>query len=187
MSIERADVPDLAVAWQTAALAVGLPPAVDWDHPAGCLAGGQSRVVLAHLLAARATTTTRRGLSMVVDEVHEASRYLASVPLDLEGDYDADSPQGEGAEVRPGERIAADGQSPRAALAVAGASGWGTDVVAADALLRADRSRVDAAIEQHWDELVDPSTGTERFLELAGVAPAAIAGPLTTDGPNACA
>jgi hypothetical protein len=189
MSLERADVPDMSVAWQTAAAAVGLPPAVDWAHPAGCLAGGQARVTLAHLLAARATSTTRVGFADVAESVRVDGRQVEAVPMDLEGDYDADSPQGEGAEVEEGDRLAADGRTPREQLAVAGASGWGTDVLAADALLSADRSRVDAVIAAHWDELIDPTTPTTRFVELAGLdplpsSPSAIL--VSIDQPNAC-
>jgi hypothetical protein len=188
MSIERADVPDLSVAWQAAAAAVGLPPATDLGHPAGCLAGGQARIVLAHLLAGRATTTTRVGLAKVAEDVDEEGRLLSAVPVDLEGDYDADTAQGEGAEVRAGERLSADGRTPRSSIAIAGASGWGSDVLPAVALADADRDVVDAVIADHWDELVDPSTTTARFLELAGVdAPTPAGPPTTTDDPHACA
>jgi len=164
------DTPDLDLAWQVAALAVGLPPAVSWDHPAGCMAGGQARLVLAHLLAARATPTTKRAFGRRGADVFDRRLALAPVSMDVEWDYDAEMARDDGSAPVGGGPMAADGVTPRDYLAVVGASGWGSDVLAAKALLVADRSKVDEAISENWTELVDPATSTERFLQLAGVA-----------------
>jgi hypothetical protein len=170
--LEDERTPDMTVAWQTAAVAVGLPPATDWERPSGCLAGGQARVVLAHLLAARATATTRRALELKTAHVRDGELWTQPIPMDLEYDYADEStgPPG-GAEIRPSERLAADGASHREFIAVTGASGWGSDVLAADALMDADRATVDRVIRTHWYELVDPTTPTSRLLELAGIDP----------------
>ena len=61
------DMPDLDVAFQVAALAVGLPPSAGWDAPQACRAGGQARVVLAAWLAGGATTTTAIALRAHAD------------------------------------------------------------------------------------------------------------------------
>jgi hypothetical protein len=172
--IEDERAPDMTVAWQTAAVAVGLPPATDWERPTGCLAGGQARVVLAHLLAARATVTTQKALELKSAHVRDGKLWTQPVPMDLEYDYgESRSPPG-AAEVRPTERLAADGVTPREYIAVAGATGWGSDVLAAQALMGSDRGAVDRVIRTHWDELVDPTTPTSRLLELAGIDPAAV-------------
>jgi hypothetical protein len=179
--------PDLAVAWQTAALAVGLPPSVTWDRPSGCTAGGQARIVLAHVLAARASTSSLDAVLAAADEVSETSAEGALFPLVTEGMYDVDTPQGEGAEVRPGDRLGADGVTPMDALTAVGASGWGSDVLAAERLLELDPDRLTSVIAEHWESLVDATTPTERFLALAGVAPPTHAGALTdVTGPHAC-
>jgi hypothetical protein len=44
-------------------------------------------------------------------------------------------------------------------------------VLAADALMDADRATIDRVIRTHWYELVDPTTPTSRLLELAGIDP----------------
>lgn len=179
--------PDLLVAWGAAALAVGLPPSVDWEHPTGCMAGGQARLVLAHLLAARATATTREAFRATVTFVRDGSTQLSPAPIDVTGDSDADTKQTEGSEINPGDRIAADGVTPIDYLTAAGASGWGTDILAVDDLLRADQEAVDVAIADHWDELIDPSTPTARFLQLAGRSAAGLRSPRTlTTEPHAC-
>ncbi len=85
--LEDERTPDMTVAWQTAAIAVGLPPATDWQHPTGCLAGGQARLVLAHLLAGRATATTAEALHRKADHVRDEGRWDQPVPMDLQYDY----------------------------------------------------------------------------------------------------
>lgn len=169
LQIEDESTPDMTVAWQTAALAVGLPPATDWKRPSGCLAGGQARVALAHLLAARATATTEKALSTKANDVVEAHTGAQPVPMDLQYDYEDENPPPPGVEIRPEETLSADGLTSREYIAVAGASGWGSDMLAADALVHADRATVDRVIATHWDELVDPATPTSRLLELSGV------------------
>ena len=69
---------------------------------------------------------------------------------------------------------------------VVGAAGYGSDVVAAAAMLDADQDRVNATVSRHWDELVLASTPTSRLLGLAGVA--APDGPATvpTSSPGVC-
>ncbi|HKY14202.1 MAG TPA: hypothetical protein VJM33_04715 [Microthrixaceae bacterium] len=188
--------PDLAVAWQAAAVAVGLPPATSWERPAGCMAGGQARTVLAHVLAARATTTTSRTFAEHAEWVTIEGREREPVPIDVELDYDTReaAPTGEVNEKRSDEweptthNVAADGSSPRPHVAVVGASGWGSDVLAAEVIASADRSTVDAVIAAHWDELVDPATPTSRFLELTGPGPpSGSIAPITSgDDPRAC-
>ncbi len=177
----------LEVAWQTAALAVGLPPSPDWQHPAGCMAGGQARLVLADVLSARATATTRRAMHEVAQSVVGDGRHLQPVPVEVSGEYDVDNAQVEGSEVRPGERRAADGITHVDYLTPLGATGWGSDVLAAQTLADADRATVDAVIADHWMELVDAATPTTRFLELVGVS---VSGPkgrtMSTADPSAC-
>ncbi len=169
----------LLVGWQAAAIVVGLPPAPDWEHPSGCIAGGQARLVLAHVLTARATTITQEAFRVNVDWVVGEGLELAPFPIEIAGEYDVDTSQGEGSELEPGDRLAADGVTAVDHLTPVGATGWGSDTLAADALLRADRAKVDQAISDHWDELVDASTPTSRFLELAGVEPMAERIPMT--------
>jgi hypothetical protein len=169
LSIEDERTPDMTIAWQTAALAVRLPPATDWERPTGCLAGGQARIVLAHLLAARATTTTLEALREKADFVRDEARSARPVPMDLEYDYDIEMGRYQEAGADPREQLSADGRTMRDHIAVAGASGWGSDILAAEALADADRTAVDRAIATHWDELTDPATPTSRLLELAGI------------------
>ena len=170
LRLEDERTPDMTVAWQTAALAVGVPPATTWERPTGCLAGGQARIVLTHLLAARATTTTADALRTKATEVERDLSTAAPVPMDLEYDYDIEMGRYLEAGADPREQVAADGRTARDHIAVAGASGWGSDLLAAKALLDADRAAVDRVIATHWGELVDPATPTTRFLELAGIA-----------------
>ena len=169
LDIEDERAPDMTVAWQTAALAVGLPPATDWERPGGCLAGGQARLVLTHLLAARATATTGDALEAKAAQVRDSQTWAGPVPMDLEYDYDIEMGRYVDAGADPRELLAADGRTLRDHFAVAGASGWGSDMVAAEALAGADRATVDRAVATHWDELVDPATPTSRLLDLAGV------------------
>jgi len=179
--------PGLAVGWQVAALAVGLPPSPTWNRPAGCMAGGQARLVLADVLAARSDPTAAAGLRDAAGTVRTDSLEGTAFPLLSEGIYDIDTPQGEGAEVRPGDRRAADGVTWTDGLAAVGASGWGSDVVAAEALLGVDADRLDRTVRDHWDELVSVDTTTARFLELAGVAAPDPERPATIPGdPGAC-
>jgi hypothetical protein len=168
LSVEDERSPDLAVAWQAAALAVGLPPATSWERPAGCLAGGQARIVLAHLLAARSTPTAARGLALKATDVREARRAGQAVSVDLEYDYGLLPGPPDGAPQRPEERLGADGRTDREHIAVAGASGWGSDVLAAAALMDLDGSGLDRVVAANWDELVDPATPTARLFELTG-------------------
>ena len=165
--------PDLLVAWQTAAIAVGLPASADWEHPSGCMAGGQARLVLAHVLAARATPTTRAAFRTQVVFVNDDHSELSPVPIEIAGEFDVDTQQGQGSELAAGDRSAADGVTPVNYLTPVGASGWGSDVLAADDLLHADRKVLDAAIAAHWGELIAPATPTSRLLKLAGVAASA--------------
>lgn len=169
LSLEDERTPDMTVAWQTAAIAVGLPPATDWERPTGCLAGGQARLVLTHLLAARATETTSQALRNKADHVREQGRFTGPVPMDLEYDWGEQKTPPGGDEATRQESLAADGQTSREYIAVAGAAGWGSDVIAAEMLMDADPDRVDRVIADHWSELIDPATPTSRLLELAGV------------------
>jgi hypothetical protein len=168
--LEDERTPDMTVAWQTAALAVGLPPSTDWQHPTGCLAGGQARLVLAHLLAGRATATTAEALHRKADHVRAEHRWSQPVPMDLQYDYGEQATPPDAEPARNEELVAADGRTPREYVAVAGAAGWGSDLVAAEALMDADPVQVDQVVAAHWDELVDTTTPTTRFLELADVA-----------------
>lgn len=179
--------PDLTVAWQTAAVAVGLPASVDWQHPSGCMAGGQARQVLSLLLAARATPTTRSALRDKGTWIRNEAKQLTPVSADTAWDYSTDTPTAFGVTVPETDLVAADGVTRRDFVAVAGASGWGTDVLAAVALLDVDRSTLDTLIATHWDKLVDPSTTTDQFLEWAGIQPVGGArSSLPPDDPRSC-
>ncbi len=178
--------PDLTVAWQTAAVAVGLPASVNWQRPSGCMAGGQARQVLSLLLAARATPTTRSALQDKATWIREEAKQHSPVSADTAWDYSTDTPTALGVKVSEADLVAADGVTRRDFIAVAGASGWGTDVLAAAALLDTDRSGLDTLIAARWDELVDATTTTDQFLEWAGVKPIPGIGPSTLDDPHSC-
>ena len=162
------DMPDLDVAFQVAALAVGLPPSAGWEAPQACRAGGQARVVLASWLAGGATATTAIALRAHAAQVEDESLEAGHVPLDTVMDYENESAAG-------GERYP-----------VVGAAGYGSDVVAAAAMLDADQDRVIAAVSRHWDELVLASTPTSRLLGLAGVAAPDGPAMVPTSSPGAC-
>lgn len=172
--------PDLLVAWQTAAITVGLPPSPNWEHPSGCMAGGQARLVLAHVLAARATPTTRTAFRASVVIVNQDRSERSPIPIEIAGEFDTDTQQGQGSEVAAGDRSAADGVTPVNYLTAVGASGWGGDILAADELLHVDRKVLDAAIAAHWGELINPATPTSRLLELTGVTASGPTGATTS-------
>ncbi|MEZ5380747.1 MAG: hypothetical protein R2754_03005 [Microthrixaceae bacterium] len=174
--LEDERTPDMTVAWQAAATAVGLPPATDWKRPSGCLAGGQARLTLAHLLAGRATATTADALRRKAGNVRAEVSWNQPVAMDLQYDYGEQKTPPGGNEATGHELLAADGRTTREYIAVAGATGWGSDLVAAELLMDADRARVDRAIEAHWAELTDPATPTSRLTELVGIDPASSAG-----------
>lgn len=179
--------PDLTVAWQTAAVAVGLPASVNWQHPSGCMAGGQARQVLSLLLAARATTTTRSALRDKGAWIRNEAKQRSPVSADTAWDYSTDTPTVLGVTVPEADLVAADRVTRRDFVAVAGASGWGTDVLAAVALLDLDRSILDSLIAARWDELVDPTTTTDQFLQWAGIQPVLGArSSLPPDDPRSC-
>lgn len=178
--------PDLSVAWQYAAAAVGLPPSVDWGRQGGCVAGGQARIVLTHVVAALASPSVRAAIEARAGEVRVDALDGASVPVEVEGLYDVDTPQGEGAEVVFGQRRGPDGSSVDYLTAI-GASGYGSDLLVAVAILDADQRTVDRVVRTHWAELTDPTTPTERFAALVGVRPTPTARPITSPtDPHAC-
>ncbi len=151
------------------------------------MAGGQARVVLAHLLAGRATPTTEEALRRKARQVNNEFAHDRPVPMDLEYDYGDDATPPGNTEALADTDVAADRLSSREHIAVVGASGRGRDVLAAAALLDADRGTVDRAIETHWDELVDPTTPTTRLLSLAGLAdPPKTAEQTDVSEPTAC-
>lgn len=182
---------DLPVAWQAAAVAVGLPPATSWERPVGCMAGGQSRTVLAHLLAARATPSSRRSFDEHIEWAVEGAGPTTPVPIDIEWDYAVEYPD---EEVRSGPNlgagvIGADGETPRSYVPIAGASGWRSDMLMARSIADLDTEVVDGVIAAHWDELVDPQTPSVRFAELAGLDDVESFGPSTPTSlsdPTAC-
>lgn len=179
--------PDLTVAWQTAATAVGLPPSVNWQHPSGCMAGGQARQVLSLLLAARSTPTTRSALRDKGTWIRQEAKERSPVSADTAWDYSTDTPTALGVRIPETDLVAADDVTRRDFIAVAGASGWGTDMLAAVALLDVDRGQLDTLIAARWDELVDPTTTTDQFLEWAGMQPVPGArSSLPLDDPRSC-
>lgn len=176
--------PDFTVAWQVAATAVDLPAAASWRFPSGCMAGGQARQVLSLVLAARATPTTRSALRNKAQWVREEGLRSDPVSADTAWDYSSDTPS---VPIPPGALLGADGVTRRDFIAVAGASGWGSDLLAAEALLGADQDALDALIESRWDDLVDPSTTSTEFLTWVAVEPAPGTRPaLPMDDPRSC-
>jgi hypothetical protein len=110
-------------------------------------------VVLAMWLAGDATDTTRHALAAHADRVKDKSLLDQRVALNTIADYEDRSASGDGTQ------------------AVVGAAGTGADVLAAYQLVRAQRDEVAATVEQHWDELTDPTTPASRIFELAGLSP----------------
>lgn len=145
------DQPDLEVAFGVASLAVGLPPASSWTSPGGCYTPGQARLLLAMWLAGSATETTRYGLGVIAARVEEESQVDQRVSLNKLTDFESRSASGDGH------------------MAVVGAAGTGADVLAAQRLVRADRAKVTAVVNRHWDELTDPETPSSRLLDLVGL------------------
>lgn len=157
------DQPDLEVAFGVASLAVGLPPSSSWSSPAGCDASGQARLVLAMWLAGGATGTTRHALDTHAARVEDDGLESQRVPLNAITDWDNRSASGDDTQ------------------AVVGAAGSGADILDAQRLVEADRAEVAAVVDEHWEELTDPSTPSRRLLELAGLAPADASGPVPVE------
>ena len=109
--LEDERTPDMTVAWQTAAVAVGLPPATDWERPTGCLAGGQARLVLAHLLAGRATATTAEALRRKADHVRDEHAGASRCRWTCSTTTASRPPPPEAEPARKDELVSADGRT----------------------------------------------------------------------------
>jgi hypothetical protein len=144
----------LALGFQAAAWAVGLPSAVAWP-PRACGAAGQARLVAALWLAGQATPEAGRALRTEAARIERSAATMAlPAALDFVDYYPI-----EGGPVRVPEQ---------------GAAGRGADVVAAARLLDRPADRVAAVLAGRWERVVDPATPSKALLaELGVVAPAA--------------
>jgi hypothetical protein len=148
---------DLALAYQVAARALGLPT-VRGAEQAACSVGGQARGVVAFWLAGQADAHAREELADRVADVVEkgrAGRTQFQVPNampDWENHYADDG----------GDWVPELGSGAR-----------GADFEAAAALLALDRDRVGAVIRANWATLRDPSTSGVDLFRLVGTAPPA--------------
>ncbi len=142
--------PDWEVAFGVASLAVGLPPSASWSEPGGCMAAGQARLVLAMWLAGSATDSTATALADHASWVEQDDLADKRVAPNTHDDYENRSASRDGYQ------------------AVVGAAGTGADVIAAHRLVRGG-AELDQVLDDHWEELTDPATGSARLFELAGV------------------
>jgi hypothetical protein len=143
---------ELALGYQAAAWAVGLPPATAWP-PRACDAGGQARAVAAMWLAGQATPGAGRALRERAARIERQGAAAMSAPAGFDF-VDSYGPTGAVAGLVPEQ----------------GSAGRGADVVAAARLLDRPADRVAAALADRWGRLVDPATPSGTLLGELGVA-----------------
>jgi hypothetical protein len=149
---------ELALGYQAAAWAVGLPPATAWP-PGACDAGGQARVVAAIWLAGQATPGAGRALRALAGRLERSGATMAApARFDFVDAYETAT--------RPS-------YAPEQ-----GSAGRGADVVAAARLLDRPADRVAEALAARWERLVDPATPSRVLLAELGVATPATARPI---------
>ena len=146
---------DLALAYQVAARALGLPT-VNGAEQTACSVGGQARGVVAFWLAGQAATHAREELADRVADVVEKGRagrtqfQVANAVPDWENHYADDG----------GDWVPELGSGAR-----------GADLEAAAALLRLDRNRVRDVVHANWAAIRDPSTTGVELFRLVGATP----------------
>jgi hypothetical protein len=148
---------DLALAYQVAARALGLPTVAGADQ-AACSAGGQARGVVAFWLAGQANAHARQELADRVADVAERGRagrtqlQVANALPDWMTNYPDEG----------GDWVPELGSGAR-----------GGDLEAAAALLALGGDRVGDVVRANWDTLRDPSTSGVELFRLVGATPPA--------------
>jgi hypothetical protein len=149
----------LALGYQVAAWAVGLPPAAAWP-PRACDAAGQARVVAAMWLAGQATPGAGQALRA---EAARIQRSAATIALPASFDF---------------VDYYLAGERPVDPVPEQGSAGRGAEVVAAARLLDRPADQVAAVLAARWERLVAPATPSRALLDELGVAAPAAARPI---------
>jgi hypothetical protein len=148
----------LALGYQAAAWAVGLPPATAWP-PRACDAAGQARVVVATWLAGQATPGASQALRALAARIERSAAAMAlPASFDFVDNYN------------PGVN---GGRVPEQ-----GSAGRGADVVAASRLLDRPAGQVAAVLTARWARLLDPATPSGELLGTLGVPVPAAGRPI---------